>query len=135
MSATLQIELDRGPWEGDVYERSWPIGGQITGHLIVTSDNGQRATNLRVELEWETSGRGTRDHKRVTQQILHEGDVPALANLRLPFKLAVPAEGPITHHGHYITIQWQIVGRIDISWAIDKTTKEQVTILPIYDQA
>lgn len=135
MSTVIRLELDSGPWPGADYERAWPVGGEVTGHLIVKADDGQRATNTRVELEWKTSGRGTSNSNVVTQQVLQEGDIPPQSDLRLPFKLAVPNEGPISYHGHMITIGWSVVGRIDISWAVDKTTTSELSILPIYDHA
>lgn len=133
-TTTMRIMLAPGPWPGEDYARSWPVGGEITGELVIKSHEGQRATNVAVELEWETDGRGTRNHKQVAKQILHEGNIPPLADLRLPFKLAVPSEGPISYHGHYIELHWKVIGRVDIKWAVDYTEDETVSVLPIYDQ-
>lgn len=135
MSTTrLWIKLAPGPWPGDQYEHCYAVGGEVTGELILKSPDGQRATNVAVELEWETSGRGTRDHKIVHKEILHEGDIPALADMQLPFKLLVPGEGPITYHGQLINVNWKITARIDIKWAIDQTEETRLSVLPTYDQ-
>ena len=134
MSAELRIEIDQGPWAGADYAQAYPVGGRVTGRLVLTVPERQRATNVRAELHWETSGRGSRNSKKVGEQVLLTGDLLPGPDRELPFELAVPDDGPITYHGHYININWKVVGRIDIKWAIDKTADAQLRVLPSYDQ-
>ncbi len=130
---SMRFELDRGPWEGEEYERCFAVGGSIGGRLIVDVLNGQRARELRVELRWRTEGRGDRNEEKVAAQTVLSGDLPAMQSAAMPFTLDVPDAGPITYEGHLIRIRWFVRGVVDVPWGKDIFDEVPVTVLPTYE--
>ena len=133
MSATeLQIELVPGPWPGAEYVGCWPIGGRIAGVLRARTVEPVKARGVRIELAFHTEGRGDTDKNAVDTVTLHEGPLHGPQEHQWKFELAVPADGPITYHGHYVNILWVVRAVVDIPWGRDTKQEHPVQILPDY---
>ncbi|MBN1491007.1 MAG: hypothetical protein JXA69_13910 [Phycisphaerae bacterium] len=128
----LQIELSPGPWPGHDYAGCWPVGGRIAGTLRAQTFEPVKARGVRVELGWHTEGRGDTDKKVVDTVTVQEGSLHGPQAYQWTFELAVPSDGPISYHGHYINILWQVRAVVDMPWARDAKAEQPVQILPDY---
>jgi hypothetical protein len=128
----LTIELDAGPWEGEDYVNSWPVGGVITGRVRYAHHEEVEAGTARVDLRVHTEGRGDRDEQTGASVLLHEGGLSGGRGYEWPFELRVPPDGPISYSGRYINLIWNVRAVVHIRRA-HSTTEQPVQILPNYD--
>ncbi len=107
----LTIELDQST---DVFHP----GDEISGHVVVRTDQDVRCDGLDVELNWRTHGRGSVASGDAQTIRLFEGEWADLTNLRYSFQFTVPG-GPVTYHGHYLNVAWTVRAHADIPWKFD----------------
>lgn len=107
-----------------------PAGGELRGYALWSPDEGQRGSSFDLVLRWRTEGRGRRDSGIVARHRtpLTEG-IPA-EPVRFPFRFLLPPDGPVSYHGHLLSILWEVEARLDVSWAIDPKVVRPVLVVP-----
>lgn len=117
------IELDQNIVE---------VGEHLTGRILRQPDADgltakSKARELRLSLQYETSGRGTTDSKSVSTQRF---DCDIQGGVNASFSLAVPDEGPISYDGSLIRVRWSIEARLDLKLARDPKHDVSVLVIP-----
>ena len=115
----LRIELDR---ENPVYQ----IGEKINCTIHVKVNKTVKCKGLVVEKGWETHGRGNQDSGGIEELTLFQGEWrPGEYQFPCSFKID---SGPLTYHGHYVNVDWKLLVRADIPWAIDPKASREIVI-------
>ena len=116
----LSIELD-------VAREVFHPGDQVTGHVMVQTDDSVRCDGLDLELLWSTHGRGSTATGEAQTLRLFEGEWVGSTHMRYPFQVILPA-GPVTYHGHYLNVGWFLRARADIPWKIDPKAEREIVL-------
>src|SRR5690554_6767376 len=104
-------------------------GQVIRGVVTVAVDSDVKCNGLSVDLVWRTHGRGNRCSQIATGLILFEGQWTAGQEISYPFELTLP-NGPMSYHGHYLNVDWYVLARADIPWAIDPKAEQEILLEP-----
>jgi hypothetical protein len=118
----LAITLDRS-------EHTFTLGERIEGEVAVTADEGVRCDGLTLALGWQTHGQGNRTHGEPRAETLFVGSWIAGERARHRFSIEAP-RGPVTYHGHYLNVDWALLARADIPWAIDPRATAELLLVP-----
>ncbi len=118
----LRIDID-----GD--RRTYHGGEKISGTLTVRVNAKCQCNGLTLTRLWRTHGRGNRSQGSEQTKDLFKGEWQAGQTFAYPFEFTVPHR-PLTYHGHLLNIDWYIVARADIPWAIDPKAEEEFFIEP-----
>jgi hypothetical protein len=108
------------------HQGSRRTGDEVEGVVVITVDKDVVAKAVFVKLLWRTHGRGNPHRVEVASVALPGGAWSAGQTLQLPFRLRVPAEGPVTSTGDIVSVDWTIRAEVDLPWAIDP--KDEVDI-------
>ena len=119
-SCELRLEFDRA-------DRTYRVGDDVRGTVVVELNRRYEADALRVTLEWETHGRGNRDSGVAMTTTLSSGGWPEGGVHRYPFHVTIP-NGPVTFHGHNLYVDWYVRAKIVRSLARDVRAEEQVLV-------
>lgn len=116
----LSIELD-------VSREVFHPGDEVSGQVVVQTDDSVRCDGLSVEMLWATHGKGTvaRGEPEVLQ--LYEGEWTGSTHMRYPFRFTVPS-GPVTYHGHYLNVGWFVRACADVPWKIDPKAEAEIVV-------
>lgn len=115
-----------------VRERSDPTyraGDPIRGHVLVRVDSSCRCNALTLGPAWRTHGRGNTARGEAKGVELFRGEWTAGEEHAYPFELRAPS-WPWTYHGHEVNLDWSLVARADIPWALDPKAEEEIVIAP-----
>lgn len=120
---TLTIELVNGK---DYYGP----GDEVELIVRVEARKAFNCNRLSAQLGFETHGRGNRDSKWFSALTLHAGTIDEGVT-EYPCVLIVPpisSRTPASYVGHYITLDWFVRARADVSWAFDPTEQMLIEI-------
>lgn len=131
----VTIELDRGPWPGEAYDRAWPVGGCVTGRVRIDASVATKTRRITAFVEWKTEGRGNRNTGSASSITIHQGELYDGMSIRHEFELRIPEDGPISYEGHLIRILWAVTVRIDVPWGRDVFERAAFTVLPDQEKA
>lgn len=109
-SCEIRIEPDR-------HDHVYKIGDRINCTVHVVVDKTVKCNGLIVRKSWYTHGRGNSSSGGTVTQSLFEGEWQP-GEYKYPCSFEIDS-GPLTYRGHYINVDWQIMARADIPWAID----------------
>lgn len=121
-SCDLSLELDRNP---PVYRP----GDQVRGKLHVFVNDSCQCDALTVTLQWRTHGKGNKD--KGPEDILPLGVfrwLPGESSVH-DFAFTLPS-GPVTYHGQIVNVDWYLLARADVPWAIDPKIEQDIVLLP-----
>lgn len=116
----LSIELD-------VSREVFHPGDEVSGQVIVETDDSVRCDGLSVEMLWSTHGRGSTASGEPEVLELYEGEWVGSTHMRYPFRFTLPA-GPVTYHGHYLNVGWFVRARADVPWKIDPKAETEIVV-------
>lgn len=102
-------------------------GDEVSGHVVVQTDDSVRCDGLTVELLWSTHGRGTTTAGEAESLHLFDGEWVGSTTMRYAFRFTLPA-GPVTYNGHYLNVGWFLRARADIPWKIDPKAEIEIAL-------
>jgi len=102
-------------------------GERVRGELSVEVNAPCRCSALTVSCRWRTHGRGNRDQGMEDPQVLFQGELAPGMSQRYPFEFTVPP-GPATYHGKLLNVDWYVMARADIPWAIDPKAEAEFLV-------
>lgn len=110
----------------------WPVGAQVTGQVIwdPAYEGSDRARAIMISLQWRTKGRGDRNSAIVHTLTIPFTDGPPRTTTRVPFRLALPPDGPVSYSGTLLEVIWEVHARVDLSWGIDPRAVEPLLVVP-----
>ncbi len=108
------------------------IGGRLQGRVSLPGVEGidpmtERIREVRVNLRYETEGRGDRDRWTGPAQAF---DVNIDGSLYGQFALEVPAEAPISYDGSLFRLRWTVEARTDLRMRVDRKTAVEFVVIP-----
>lgn len=125
--ADILINLRGKPTYGGVM---WfPPGVTLQGNVQVIANTNVNCRQLSVSLLWTTQGKGTRDMAAIGEQIIYRGMLSAGTPLYQEFAFPLPLY-PWSYSGHYVSIVWQILVKLDVPWGSDPTGRAVFILHP-----
>jgi hypothetical protein len=117
----FSIELTRAKFEA---------GAFVTGAVVFEEklDELEKARGVRLQVTMNVTGSGNSEKLEVYDEMLHLG--PVHAPLKLPFRAALPRNGPCSFEGRHVKINWSVRVSADVAWAIDPKAVEQFEVIP-----
>ncbi len=112
--------------QGDLTYRG---GEPIRGQVLVRVDATCRCDGLTLRPEWRTHGRGNVATGEEAAVELFRGEWTAGDEHAYPFEVAAPS-WPWTFHGHEVNLDWALVARADIPWALDPKGEAEIVVVP-----
>lgn len=112
-----RIELEKAKFVG---------GDTIRGQFSLAVDAVTKCRKVWLKIGWHTSGKGDKDEDFVVKKIVHEGDIP-VGGLADSFEVVLP-DGPASHRGHYINVNWVVQLHVDIPWGFDFKDSESFVL-------
>lgn len=109
-------------------------GDSINGTVTVFPDEDVNCKHLLIQLAWHTEGRGTRFEKKIDETDVFQGQLSGSMPRNFDFRFEIPKE-PWSYEGTYINIVWEIVAKIDVSWARDPKDSVQFVVAPHRQEA
>ena len=106
-----------------------PAGGEMTGTLTFTADKAVTPEHVRLELSWETRGRGDRAEGTVAAAEREVGPVAAGETVTVPFAARLPGDAPRSFAGELIELRWRVRGRVDVAWATNEMAEAVVRVV------
>jgi len=95
----------------------YKMGDTIKGEVKVEVNKECKCDALKIKKFWQTHGKGNRTRGKADELVLFTGTwQPGVYVYEFSFKLV---KGPLTHHGHYINIDWYLNARADVPWSTD----------------
>jgi hypothetical protein len=92
-----------------------PCGGVVKG--LVTWSGNRKHDRVGVVLRYQTQGRGD-----VNASVVARCELGTDEAGQAPFRLDVPAEGPVTYHGQLLRLLWQVAVQIPVTKAAIRPT-------------
>ncbi|MRG96486.1 hypothetical protein [Polyangium spumosum] len=128
MSRRLSIHLDRQ----DAVHRP---GELITGRVELVCPESRRCDELVASLDWEVESRGEPFSSRGAPVLLAAGLAlsPGAPTL-VPFEIPAPS-GPLTYHGHILTVSWTLRVEAKLGWASRERVEARILLLPWTEEA
>ncbi len=121
---TLSIQLDN---QNGVFYPGQPVSGKV----LVDVHKNCTCNGLTVRLSWFTHGQSNKaegEGPTPTKTLIAQGKWQAGQKLEFPFTLTAPI-GPVSYHGHYINVDWQVEARADIPLALDPKTAVPIALV------
>lgn len=113
----------------DREDRTYQAGDRVSGNVEVQVNKDVKCKALKIEMFWQTHGRGNSSYEFLDEHIGSETGWAAGSMLRFPFSFTAP-KMPMTYHGVYLNIDYYIKARADIPWAIDPKASEDFIVVP-----
>ena len=98
-------------------ERIYRGGDQIRGTVVVWTDKAVNCSDLVVEANWETHGRGNVTKGEPNRESVFRGEWQP-GEHRYDFQVEL-ARWPPTYHGNYLNVDHYIRARAKIPWSFD----------------
>lgn len=114
--------------EFDTPRERYHPGDEVSGHVVVQTDDSVRCDGLVAELLWKTHGRGNSTSGDAETVELFQGEWVGSTHMRYAFRFTLPA-GPVTYNGHYLNVGWFVRARADIPWKIDPKAEAEVVLV------
>lgn len=125
--AFYHLELKGGTPAGDL--QMYAPGEIVAGTIQVEPRSDIRCRKLTVHLEWHTEGKGDRDGAVVGSRDLAEGNLRVRQSVGDQFMFQLPAQ-PWSYSGHYISIVWEIVVKMDVPLGRDISYRQPIIVDP-----
>lgn len=109
--------------------KSYRAGDTVTGHVIVHVNKSCECNGLRVVHEWRTHGRGNRDSKTLSKDVIFKGTWQP-GTYEYPFSFVIGRSTPTTYHGEIVNVDHYITARADIPWALDPKAEADFIVVP-----
>lgn len=106
-------------FRGRAVHRGWD-GGPL-------DESRSRVRGVRVELRYQTEGRGTTARDTVATIELPADDN---GNVGATFELPVPSTGPISYDGKLIRVLWEVKATVDVKHRRDAHVEVPVLVVP-----
>ncbi len=119
---TISVEIDEP-------DRQYAPGDTVSGEVTVMVNSDCRCNALKVELCWQTHGRGNYASAVSALDIPFQGEWVFDSEHRYPFEFTVP-NGPYSYHGHLLNVDWYVRVSADIPWAIDPRSMADFLVGP-----
>lgn len=100
----------------------------ITGRVEVSVDGDCRCDGLTLTAQWFTHGRGNQASGDGEKLELFKGNWTAGDTPHYTFELH-GLDGPLTYHGHDLNVDWRLVARADIPWALDPKGERELILV------
>jgi len=113
----------------DRENRTYQPGETISGKVEATVNEDVVCKALKIELCWQTHGRGNTDSESVDTMVHPDLSWRGGMTYAYPFSFTAPQK-PLTYHGHYLNIDHYIKARVDLPWKIDPQVSEEVILIP-----
>jgi len=113
----------------DREERTYQPGETISGEVQAKVNEDVSCKALRIELCWQTHGRGNTDSESVDTIVQPDLAWRSGMTYTYPFSFKAPKK-PLTYHGHYLNIDHYVKARVDLPWKIDPKASEEVILIP-----
>jgi len=113
----------------DREDRTYQPGETISGKVEATVNTDVSCEALKIELCWQTHGRGNTESQSVDTIVQPGLDWKAGMTYTYPFSFAAPKK-PLTYRGHYLNIDHYIKARVDLPWKLDPTVSEEFILIP-----
>ena len=122
---TLAINLREGKLgQAQCYE----LGETITGEVELTAVEAVPCRGVRLELVWQTRGKGTAEAHTVWQDQVHQGPLEPGTH-RFRFSISLP-EGPASYDGELIHLGWELRAWVDLSLRRDPGSALPIWVVP-----
>jgi len=108
--------------------RTFTHGESITGKVWWQSE--KEPTQIDLELKWVTDGAGTVDVGVTDKATLGAAYHHLGCEGALSFTLHVPQDAPPSYNGSIVSINWSVKATLDLPWAIDCKTVEEIIVSP-----
>jgi hypothetical protein len=109
-------------------------GEVVRGRLDVRVLDDCTCTALTLALDWRTHGKGNVAKGGRPPEVLAQAETWKAGEQRsYPFALAMPSV-PVSYHGHLVNLDWFLLARADVPWAIDPKGEAEVFLLPAPEQ-
>lgn len=115
----IKIELNED-------KKEYQQGDTVNGKLHVSVDKKVKCNDLIVGLKWYTHGMGERDEMVTTNKSIFKGELDP-GEYSYDFSLVIDNSTP-TYHGHYINIDWLVFAKVDIPWALDPKSEQDIFV-------
>ncbi len=106
------------------------VGETIAGRVTFAHPPSEKLAKVKavtIELRARVHGSGDSESVVGAKGVLRQGPVTMA---ELPFRLLVPADGPVSFQGRYVKIDWEVVAELDIPWAIDPKRVRPIVVEP-----
>lgn len=124
--ASISIQVDNP-------ERVYRGGETVSGEVTIEPHAQMDCRGVIVTFGWKTHGKGNSAGQTLAEESVYSGMLAAGRPYRFPFAFTVP-NGPATHHGHYLSVDWYIEARIDLAWRFDPKESIDVVVEPDPEQ-
>lgn len=109
-------------------QRVFKIGDNVHFTVHVSVSDKVTCKGLIASLGWYTHGRGNIDRDSTAQRVLFKGTWQP-GEYSYPCTLEV-TDGPMTYHGHYVNLDWEVSAAADIPWAFDPNDSVEIVVEP-----
>ncbi|MCA9196553.1 MAG: hypothetical protein KDA87_03405 [Planctomycetales bacterium] len=114
----------------DKPDRTYHGGETVSGKVLVSVNQNVNAKGIRLTYQWRTHGRGNR--ATGDKQVLMLSEASQLTtgdDLVLPFQFTAD-EFPFTYRGHYLNIDHYVKADVDVAWAFNPKSEQEIIVLP-----
>ncbi len=106
----------------------------IKGRATIFTDSDIKCKDVTAQLLWRTEGRGTRFQEKVGNVALHQGPLRAGLPNSFEFEFLLP-NNPWSYEGYYVSVVWEVMIEIDVSWGMDIRNSKQFVMRPRLPEA
>jgi hypothetical protein len=104
-------------------------GGRLCGTVVARVSKACRVRRVTLVLRWSTRGEG--DYAEGTAGpalVVAEATTWAPGRHRISFSVPAP-EGPSSHSGRVVSVEWVLIARADIAWRLDPEAQVPFTLV------
>lgn len=113
----------------DDEDATYRPGEEIAGTVHLRTESELEPTDLQLELEWYTGGRGSTNRETVETAHFQTEALGAGEEGEHRFSFEAPG-GPFTYVGELVDVHWRIRATLDASWIGDPTAQVALTLEP-----
>jgi hypothetical protein len=103
-------------------------GDRLSGAVVVEVEQECQLQQLTLTTRWRTRGEGEGDGGEGQVRVLLKDARWAPGQHRIPFTMAAP-QGPSSHQGQVLSIQWVLCARAQLSWRTDPVAEVGFTLV------
>ena len=105
-------------------------GQVVEGRAIFRAEKPVTPKHVRLELVWNTRGRGDASGGVLATADGEIGPVAAGQTVETPFRVRLPETVPRSFAGELIELYYAVRGRVDLPWAFDETAETEFGVVP-----
>lgn len=119
---SLRISLDRA-------NRTYAVGEKVQGVVEVDARGDCECRKLTLHREWRTHGKGDVYSGGEQEWVLFSGMWTGGEHASYRFEFIAP-RGPLSYHGHVLSVAWYIRAHADLAHTIDHEVEEEFLLVP-----